>query len=247
MSEDAAQDDSGTVVVNDPTAAAERIVGKSAGLCPKCRNDRIWVPNGTGRPKARCKKCMSDYNASLYKATADEQRARAAKRYKENPEKSREYSKKWREAHPEKVVEYHQKDYVLNKESLRAAKARYRITLNGRARELFDNARVRARKYQLPFSITLEWVVVALERGVCERTLILFVFDEKGRHPFSPSLDQNLPEKGYTPENTRVVCSMYNIAKNEHTEMDVIIMARALLEANGYVVIEPNPMKISEE
>jgi hypothetical protein len=181
---------------------------------------------------------MSEYNAKLYIATADQQRARSAKRYKDDPEKSREYSKKWRAEHPEKVLEYHQKDYAINKESLRVAKAKYRTTLNGRARELFDNARVRARRYKLPFDITYEWVVAALERGVCQCTSISFVLDERGRHPFSPSLDQSIPGKGYTLENTRMVCSMYNIAKNEHTDDDVIVFAIALLEASGYVVTQ---------
>jgi hypothetical protein len=223
----------------------ERKVGEPAGACRKCGTKRVWGRNGSQAVVARCKKCLSEVNAANYLKDLANNRARSAQWHRANPEKAREQGKKWRAAHPDKVKDYHEKEYELNRESLLAAKAISRTTLNGRAQELFNNARTRSKTYNLTFSITLQWVVAALQRGHCERTRLEFVFDHKGRHAFSPSLDQKSAREGYTPANAQMVCTMYNEAKNEHDHSHVVAMARALLETNGFTISGPNLIMLS--
>jgi hypothetical protein len=105
-------------------------------------------------------------------------------------------------------------------------------TAEGRSINLFNNARARARTKNIPFTITLEWVLEKVKAGVCEVSK-LPLFLEKGQgsgggRPFSPSLDQIEAGAGYTPENTQVVCWIYNAAKGVHGHDSVMKLAEAL-------------------
>lgn len=68
---------------------------------------------------------------------------------------------------------------------------------------------------------------------VCEATGIALTTEKHPTyrvHPFVPSIDRVHPAVGYTPENCRVVCFAYNMAKGEWDEAVVQAVARALLE-----------------
>jgi hypothetical protein len=96
--------------------------------------------------------------------------------------------------------------------------ARHRSTHAGRAQSLLCGARTRARARGLPFDLTLEWVEGRLAAGACELTLEAFHFGKprKGRvHPFAPSVDRIIPERGYTKKNCRIVVAQINLAINE--------------------------------
>jgi len=56
-------------------------------------------------------------------------------------------------------------------------------------------------------------------------------FDEpRTNTPWVAHIDRIVPEKGYTEDNCRLVCAMYNIAKKNWTDKDVIKMAKGLLK-----------------
>ena len=100
----------------------------------------------------------------------------------------------------------------------------YRQTEKGRAVVIFCDARVRARKAKLPFTITKDWVVEHLQSGVCAQTGDAFdytLLSSNGhRQPnmFAPSLDQIVPNAGYTEENTQIVCWWWNAFKYNRTD-----------------------------
>lgn len=50
------------------------------------------------------------------------------------------------------------------------------------------------------------------------------------RHPYRPSIDRIDNSLGYTKDNCRVVAVIYNYAKSEFTDKDVLLMAVSLLE-----------------
>lgn len=96
---------------------------------------------------------------------------------------------------------------------------------------LFYRSQVRARRNGLEFSLTKEWLRAKLEPGVCEVTGLPFVFDmgKPGEFlPFSPSIDRKDSSKGYTLENCRVVCLVFNYACHTWGDEVVMKMARAL-------------------
>jgi len=79
--------------------------------------------------------------------------------------------------------------------------------------------------------LTTQWIADKIEKGVCEVTGIPFVLKKPtGAHrsPYTPSVDQIIPGKGYTKDNVQIVIWMYNAAKGEWGHEDVMRMVKAL-------------------
>ena len=120
-----------------------------------------------------------------------------------------------------------------NPSSGKEAATKFRSTSRGRVNTLLQGARTRAVKDGIPCTIDRFWVEAQINTGLCAVTGIPFSFERDGRghgyrNPFVPSLDQILPGKGYTPENTQVVVWTYNAAKGAASHEDVLTLARAL-------------------
>ena len=119
----------------------------------------------------------------------------------------------------------------LEKERKRG-RERYRKTigtLEGCAKNLLRGAKQRAKKKTIPFDLTLSWIREKLSSKKCEVTSLPFCFDG-GKHPFGPTIERVIPEKGYTRENCKLVIWAYNAAKGCGTHDHVLTMARALVD-----------------
>lgn len=114
----------------------------------------------------------------------------------------------------------------------KAYNVNYAASTKGRSRYLLLSAKKRALRHGLPFDITFEDIVPHLERGTCQRTGLEFDLSpakcKGGPRPFSPSLDQVFPRKGYVRGNVEVVCWIYNICKSDFDEVDIRKFAKAL-------------------
>lgn len=124
-------------------------------------------------------------------------------------------------------------DPIVIKRRIELQKLKYQSSI-GRAKNILSNARMRAKTKRLEFTVSLEFVVSIIEVGFCQRSGLLFDLSNTKRNsnPFGPSLDRIDSKIGYTPENSQVVCSMYNFGKNEHDEIDFISMCIAVAEKN---------------
>jgi len=127
--------------------------------------------------------------------------------------------------------------YAENKERWAA----YRITQKDkeaslpwhRAGRLLTWIRARAGKTDRLFDLTHEWLAERLERGVCEVTGVALELSKPPGsrfHPWAPSVDRIDCKKGYTQDNCRVVCWIYNMAKSEWSDEIVTTFALALAE-----------------
>ena len=91
------------------------------------------------------------------------------------------------------------------------------------ASHLVTTAKMRSRKIKTPFDISVEWVFEKLLSGVCEASGIPLELETvRAKHQFQPSLDQIYPGEGYTKNNVRVVCLIYNYAKMTFKHEDVV-------------------------
>lgn len=128
--------------------------------------------------------------------------------------------------------------YNRYKESYIASRRKYQGTLTGRINGLLSSARLRANKSRLEYSLTAEWLLGKFESQDmrCELTMIPFIIEparDDGRRsyqPFSPSLDRIDPKKGYTADNTRLVCTAINIALNQFGDDVFAEIATAFLK-----------------
>ena len=80
--------------------------------------------------------------------------------------------------------------------------------------------------------LTKEWIFEKIEAGRCEVTGVTFDFTSPGFNKvnkYAPSLDRTVKERGYTPENTKVVVWFYNTAKNCFSHNELLEFAKVLL------------------
>lgn len=91
--------------------------------------------------------------------------------------------------------------------------------------------RQRKKNKDAPFNLTKEWIRQKIENGRCEATGIEFDLSpvkDTSRRAFSPALDKKDPSKFYTMDNCQVVCNIYNIAKGEFSQDDLMRLVNAL-------------------
>lgn len=81
---------------------------------------------------------------------------------------------------------------------------------NDRRYNMFHNAQHRAKIKGIPFSITIDDIIIP---ETCPLLGIPLVSTNNKRDPRNPSLDQKVPGKGYTPDNIWVISSRANALK----------------------------------
>lgn len=90
---------------------------------------------------------------------------------------------------------------------------------------MWNSAKQRARKKNLEFTLSREWVEMHLVVGFCELTSMPFVFTQGRRpHPHAPTIDRKSAELGYTVENCRVVLWCLNLGFGDWG-LDAVISA----------------------
>lgn len=122
----------------------------------------------------------------------------------------REYCKEWRQRNPEKVRVYQRRRYRKNPE-----------------RNLWRNARTRARLLGLPFSITERDVVIPLR---CPIWGIEITLPDGKRKDTSASLDRIVPKLGYVPGNIHVISWRTSRMKNTWKPEEILALANWIRE-----------------
>lgn len=95
-------------------------------------------------------------------------------------------------------------------------------------------AKMRARKYKVPFTITQEFVL-ALDYNrcqLCSRDLQIarsMKYGKQAPRPDAPSLDRFIPKLGYVPGNILVLCHQCNYTKNGMSALEMLEMGQKLL------------------
>jgi hypothetical protein len=89
------------------------------------------------------------------------------------------------------------------------------------AKRMCSVCRRSAAARNIDFDLAPQWFEERLVRGRCELTGLPFVFN-RCRNPFLPSPDRIDSDKGYTPDNTRLILWMLNSAKGTATEEEFI-------------------------
>lgn len=155
-----------------------------------------------------------------------------------NPERDKANNARWRKNNPEKKRA--QTERCLARYP--GLKDKYNRECNERdiARYIFRQCKGRAKSIGREFLLTYSWVAEKVNAGVCARTNLPFIFEIGNKKvykawkcsPFFPSIDRIDSKLGYTETNCQVVCVMYNMAKNQWTDAEVLKFARGLAKYN---------------
>ena len=135
-------------------------------------------------------------------------RVSIAKKRAEDPERFRSMSRVYRKRDPKKFAE-------RTKAWIKKVPGRY----------LWYNAKARAKRFGLPFDLTLEDVAIPEFCPVLGIPLELSVKGRRGFHPNSPSIDRVVPEKGYVRGNVCVISNRANWIKRDATASELYAIA----------------------
>lgn len=134
-------------------------------------------------------------------------------------EQEREYARRYYADNREKILEQSRQKYAENPE-LRKRKSNYRKGWWQKVSSdwdrykvyMFRRAKHRAKKFNLPFHITLDDIVIPETCPIFGTPLQVAV----GRHNnSSPALDKVIPELGYVKGNIRVISQRANVLKRD--------------------------------
>lgn len=179
----------------------------------------------------RCRTCCSKATAEWYAKKAQNEDDRKAIQKQRNAwhQNKLRTDPRYREKHLARRRKRHADSSEITNPQDAARSAARLLTAVGRARSLLTNARQRDKQCDL----TLADVLPTVEKGLCHRTGFKFDLSPHAqyhRNPQSPSIDRIDGSKGYVRGNIQIVCSWYNIAKNEYTDMQMLAFCRAVVD-----------------
>lgn len=203
--------------------------------CSMCNEEKEYSEYYKNKSKddglqSYCKPCYKKMNKKYYdknkehlyeqkkeyiSKNRDKINAYYRKKYAENSEPFKVRHNKWENKNREYRINYH-KEYRKNNQE---------ICIRGR---LLTRARNRAKEKGFDFDLDKTWLDEKLKATVCCKTGIPFIYEADS--PYVPSIDRINSNMGYTKNNCRLVCKIYNFAKNMWTDDDVEIMATGLLK-----------------
>jgi len=135
---------------------------------------------------------------------------------------------------------YQRKRHIANPSEKCDASKRWRVKHPARA--MLSSARARAKYRGQSFSLKLEDFAEELAAMTCSVTGVELHWEEGvGRgnsNPWRPSLDRIDSSKGYTPENTRVVCWAYNMACGHWDDEVIAKWAKGLVSKQSELANE---------
>lgn len=135
----------------------------------------------------------------------------------------------WCDVQRAQTKEASKRRYETDPEKVREANRRWKT--DNPASHLLRNCRGNARKRGLDFALTVEGIEGMLAPMVCSATGLPLTWGHDGdtsRNPWAPSIDRLDCSKGYVPGNVRVVCVLYNLARSDFRDEDLLEVAKAL-------------------
>jgi hypothetical protein len=154
------------------------------------------------------------------------QRQRSAKLWQQaNLSKHRVYNARFRKANPTHNVLYQAK----HKTEIKTQKDKFRATPAGRMQVLLSSIRVRALKAGLKFESRLFGIFIPTPPSncfCCGRLLDYSIGRGKNNREESPSFDRLDNTKGYTKENTFLLCVRCNENKSDMSFAEIELIYR---------------------
>lgn len=157
--------------------------------CTKCREERKLVTETNKNKETYSKKYYKENKAHI---SARNKNKRPYKEYKE-------YFSKYKKNY-----------YQNNKEEIKEKVKNYRQ--RNMPKILLDNARRRATKFNIPFSLVLDDIIIPELCPVLGIPIILGT--DLNTRDSAPSIDRILPHLGYTKDNIEVISYKANTIKN---------------------------------
>jgi len=205
--------------------------------CKYCEQYKSELSFEKGR--VQCVSCRNKYKKKYRKENSDK-----IKEYrKNNKERDNRKGKEYREKNKDKIKEYYKKNKNCIKSRVKKYRKDNRDILNEKLRVyyrdnikkyLFSAAKMRAKKQNLPFDITIDDIIINDSCPLLE--IKMCVGEEKSRYN-SFTIDKINPSMGYIKGNIWVISKRANLSKNNSTieEYEKIVNNLEKVINNGIV------------
>jgi translation initiation factor 2B subunit (eIF-2B alpha/beta/delta family) len=184
-------------------------------ICCTCKIEKLFSDFNKNKSTKdglhkQCKSCLKEYRKNNESTIKEKIKERAAHTSEKRKEYLKEYLEKNKEVLKEKKKLYREK----NKKQLQEkVSSRYNKIKNENPEIiLLYNARARAKKYGIPFSITVEDIVIP---EICPILKISLTVSKSKVSPNSPTIDKIVPELGYVKGNIQVISHRANMMKSD--------------------------------
>jgi bacterioferritin-associated ferredoxin len=185
--------------------------------CSKCHEELLRSEFGKNKQNkdglhSQCRKCANTAGKKWKEENSEKNKEMHRKYYRKNREKIRQKAK---ESYANGVG---QQWYQNNKERILSARKGLEGTILG----MFRAARSRAKKDNIPFDLTIEYLhAIATEN--CPVTNKPMDWDKEESSSLNrPSLDKIIPELGYVQGNVAIISYRMNTKKNNLLEAELI-------------------------
>lgn len=201
----------------------------SPNTCKKCSTPLVIGENWSdGMVKSKtyiCRSCNAAKGRKFFAENKQRVIDVARDRRAQNIDEIRSYWSGWRAKNREKI----------RAQALEMRETKF-STVEGRAARMFSACRARCKHSGIEFNLTKEWILNKLIAGKCEATGIPFDLSlpprkERGSRTraFAPSLDRVQCGAGYTTDNVRVTVFIFNVAKSDFSDTELLTLANAIV------------------
>lgn len=199
-------------------------------ICCTCKQEKL--PENFNKNKStkdglhkQCKDCLRIYR----EVNKEKILNRVKQYYLDNTEDRKEYLKRYQEENKEILKEKSKEYWEKNKEELSVIRSlKYRETKDAHPEKImFYIAKARAKKQNIPFSITIDDIVIP---EICPILKIKLKSSTKSPTSNSPSLDKIIPELGYVKGNIQVISHKANAMKTNASISELLLFSEWVRE-----------------
>jgi len=217
---------------------------KTCSKCKETKNDNEFYGCNI------CKTCIKNKGKIYREKNKDVIKEQKKEFYKTNKNKISEYKKEWYENNKERYQQYHIDNRDKCNERSRTYHYNNKDKVNKRQKEyrrndipkcLYNGAKHRAKKNNIPFTITIQDITNVMPVDNICPLLQIHMQCNNGKLKYNSfTIDRINPNLGYVPGNIQVICYKANRSKSNATvnEYELITSNLELYMNNRNLIIE---------
>jgi len=169
-----------------------------------------------------------------------------------NRERRLEYNKKYRLANPDKKLQWSKNSNKKRRDKLKNDpfyhdRVKYLKRESGyrnKVTSMLNNAKKRAIKYNIEFSLTREDIVIPEK---CPLLEVVFVLGRGRDYMYTPTIDRVDRLKGYTKDNICIISMLANSMKNAASKEELLTFSKNIINYINKDIVQPIEKSIELE
>jgi uncharacterized protein (DUF2132 family) len=204
--------------------------------------------------KRKCKNCQEEKDLTNFSKNGSNYYRHICKKCDNNIYKDRRlaYNKEYRKLHPEKKIKWtktaneKRKNKLLNDPDYhdRVKFLKRESGYRNKVSSMYNNARKRAQKNNIEFSIKKEDIIIPEK---CPLLEVEFIMGRGKDYMYTPTIDRIDRSKGYTKDNICIISMLANSMKNAASPQELLTFSKNILNYINKDIVQPIEKSIELE